>query len=680
MVRRVLVVVVTAGVTFAAAAQELAEYAQAELALAKRLLVRHKITDVAFLRKDRGMVAIATPAAALHWSSHKSAEAPWTFTERVPLRTDAEAVRPLIDTRTSPVPESALQESFERLKSRREEARVRYVFVPRAPANLSPRNAARHLDKFRRAVARNTPFDALVAEYSSHPSAANGGDLGFIARSAGVLPAEVESFVFSAEAGQTSRIFETPSGAHLVRVEERRSPSIESMRAELGDLWLSERLTFASSRQIVAIAANARRIAVASGYVVVLYDVSDATNAIAPVFAFVEPRTVDAVALTSGGNIVAIASGGEVVIRRLKQGATPEPIQGTGRVDSLLFSPNAASLAISSGENVDIASISDRAVVASVPISAPLAVAAFSPDSRLLVTGDSAGRVQMWDAMTFERVRNGEPGYDARYWTQRTWMRTAEKQLDSAPVCFAFHPSGRLFVAGLRSGHLQAFALPDGGRMPIGPAQPHNASLIRASFSDDGRVLVTAAEDDTIGVWTVPQEFERGPRPRPRTFDELVAQHREVVRVHAEFKGQREKMLNLQSDYDNQATYLRERINGMMTQQNLPNWRALERRPEGNALLRGLQSVMGYRDELEAAIEALRAAMVDLEDIARLQVIEIKARRVLDPEQFERFAQKLAEVTAKAPSGPDPTIAPKRVPSFDRVWEYVLTGDLKGTS
>ena len=194
------------------------------------------------------------------------------------------------------------------------------------------------------------------------------------------------------------------------------------------------------------------------------------------------------------------------------------------------------------------------------------------------------------------------------------------------------------------------------------------------------RRLVTAAADQTIGVWTVPEEFDRGPKPRPRTFDELVAQHQEVVRVHAEFRGQRESLITLQADYDNQARYLRDKINQMMAQRSLPNWRAVERVPEGNALLRGLQKAMGYRDELDVAIEVLRQSMIDLEDIARFQVMEIRARRVLEAERFEQFARKLAEISAKVPSRPDPTIAPRRIPSFEKVWEYVRTGELERAS
>jgi peptidyl-prolyl cis-trans isomerase C len=63
-------------------------------------------------------------------------------------------------------------------------------------------------------------FDALAAEYSICPSAADGGDLGWLMRGQAVLP--FEEAAFSLDPGEISGVVQTSMGYHIIKVLESR--------------------------------------------------------------------------------------------------------------------------------------------------------------------------------------------------------------------------------------------------------------------------------------------------------------------------------------------------------------------------------------------------------------------------------------------------------------------------
>lgn len=71
-----------------------------------------------------------------------------------------------------------------------------------------------------RAGRPGTDFAALAKEVSQGPSAAEGGDLGWLRR--GTIQAELERAAFALQAGQISGLVKTRTGFHILKVEERR--------------------------------------------------------------------------------------------------------------------------------------------------------------------------------------------------------------------------------------------------------------------------------------------------------------------------------------------------------------------------------------------------------------------------------------------------------------------------
>jgi hypothetical protein len=82
-------------------------------------------------------------------------------------------------------------------------------------------------------------FAELARQYSEDPgSAPRGGDLGFFGR--GQMARAFEDAAFSLETGQVSEPVRTRFGFHLIRVDERRTPSIEEVRRDVIDRRIAD--------------------------------------------------------------------------------------------------------------------------------------------------------------------------------------------------------------------------------------------------------------------------------------------------------------------------------------------------------------------------------------------------------------------------------------------------------
>jgi WD40 repeat protein len=130
--------------------------------------------------------------------------------------------------------------------------------------------------------------------------------------------------------------------------------------------------------------------------------------------------------------------------------------------------------------------------------------AALSPDGRLLAGGggqDHQNRgaeteVVVWDAAS-GRVIHSLPGH-------------ATGPVRAGAAC-AFSPDGRLLATGDAAGRLRLWEVLSG--QEACRFEGHRAPVITAEFSPDGRLLVAASEDAPCFVWDVFGLSERPPQP-----------------------------------------------------------------------------------------------------------------------------------------------------------------------
>ncbi len=96
--------------------------------------------------------------------------------------------------------------------------------------------ARKRVQEARQRVLAGQDFAAVAREYSQHPTATRGGDLGFIPKGAPAILPKFEEVAFSTPVGDVSDVFETPFGFNVLKVVEKKPEEplpFERVRAEI---------------------------------------------------------------------------------------------------------------------------------------------------------------------------------------------------------------------------------------------------------------------------------------------------------------------------------------------------------------------------------------------------------------------------------------------------------------
>jgi eukaryotic-like serine/threonine-protein kinase len=111
--------------------------------------------------------------------------------------------------------------------------------------------------------------------------------------------------------------------------------------------------------------------------------------------------------------------------------------------------------------------------------------AAFSPDSKLVVTGNFRG-AHVWDAAT------GKQLYD-------TLLHELNPQMSGPVFNAAFSPDGRSLVT-VGADNAARFWNPTSGKA-LGPPLIHSSTVFAVAFSPDGKTVVTGGSDPIVQLW-----------------------------------------------------------------------------------------------------------------------------------------------------------------------------------
>ena len=126
-----------------------------------------------------------------------------------------------------------------------ERVHARHIFLP-VPAGASPTEEAgirAQADQVLERLKAGEDFAAVAKQVSKGPSAAEGGELGFVKR--GAIQPELERAAFALEAGQVSPLVRTRSGYHILKVEERKTGAtlpFDEVKDAIRDRLASERV------------------------------------------------------------------------------------------------------------------------------------------------------------------------------------------------------------------------------------------------------------------------------------------------------------------------------------------------------------------------------------------------------------------------------------------------------
>ena len=124
------------------------------------------------------------------------------------------------------------------------------------------------MSALKRRIEGGASFVALASEFSQDTGTrAQGGDLGWFERGQMVQP--FEQAAFAMQPGELSDIVQTPFGFHLLRVDERETPSFESAKDQVRAQAVAERLRAADSTFLASVEEDGE-VTVHDGSVAVL--------------------------------------------------------------------------------------------------------------------------------------------------------------------------------------------------------------------------------------------------------------------------------------------------------------------------------------------------------------------------------------------------------------------------
>jgi WD40 repeat protein len=186
------------------------------------------------------------------------------------------------------------------------------------------------------------------------------------------------------------------------------------------------------------------------------------------------PMPVAAAAFSADRSVAATAARSMISVLRTADGRRMAILPATGAT-TVALSPDGAQVAAARGRLVSTWRLRDRVASDTHGGGGATTAVAFSSEARELALGTAGGTIRLRRARTIARVRR-------------------------VVTSLAFNPAGDLLAAGLADGAVAVWDLRN--RRQLFERQRHvrGTPVLSVDFSPDGRQLVTAGQDSTVGV------------------------------------------------------------------------------------------------------------------------------------------------------------------------------------
>ena len=123
---------------------------------------------------------------------------------------------------------SAMYDDYKRSVEKSQERKARHILLQTGVSEEKSKQAVTsRMEELQQKLADGAAFDELAREFSEDPgSAEQGGDLGWVA--AGEMVKPFEDALFNLNKGEVSDIVETQFGLHLIRLDDIRTPELQT--------------------------------------------------------------------------------------------------------------------------------------------------------------------------------------------------------------------------------------------------------------------------------------------------------------------------------------------------------------------------------------------------------------------------------------------------------------------
>jgi WD40 repeat protein len=199
-------------------------------------------------------------------------------------------------------------------------------------------------------------------------------------------------------------------------------------------------------------------------------------------------------AFSPNGHILATGSmNGPLKLWDVKSGALLWTAGLATNAHGLAFAPNGDLLATCGGTDrlVRIWSLQSDKEVQTLAHPNPLCSLAWSPDGRLIASGDFEGCIRIWNVETRQPT---------------LYMQMQERHRKWVPT-LAFAPTSNILASGSGDGTVKLWEVTSGHLLQM--LTGHNGSIHTVTWSPDGHTLASGSHDKIIRLWDVEQKKYR---------------------------------------------------------------------------------------------------------------------------------------------------------------------------
>src|SRR5438034_5057814 len=250
----------------------------------------------------------------------------------------------------------------------------------------------------------------------------------------------------------------------------------------------------------------------------------------------VPPRkSVNAIAYSPAGKLIAVARYGEVELRSAETHTIVRALTGHhGNVNALAFSPDGKFLLAAGGEAGWLGEVRQWDMADGGLFHAfeghkdAIYSVAVSPDGKTMATGSYDQKIKLWNIETGDELKT-QSGHNGAVFgltfrpdgkilasasadrTIKLWDVATGERRDtlSQPLkeqyAVTFSPDGKRLVAGGVDNRIRVWQISETAAETTNPLLEarfaHEGAILRLAFSTDGKTLVSSADDRTVKLW-----------------------------------------------------------------------------------------------------------------------------------------------------------------------------------